>query len=881
MKKDIKLSKDFKSALTNACKASANSGLNSISVHNIAYHIIQMYVPETKETPDDPFRLFLSELENKDCTLILDRAEFWFKEELDNLSNIPDKYNTDPETGLPFNSNLNDLIKDLNDNYDEVTNSLFIGRVFKDYDVYLADIDCNLDELIEDSYIESGNDKDITEDWSNGPSSGTPDDLNAFLNSLGYKRGDKKKSESQEEEDFEGGGEEDFDKAGESEAINTSKVDPNSKTPFLDQYSFDMTKAATDGKYDPVVGRDREIDQIIKILSCRKKNNAILLGDPGCGKTAIVESLAQKISRGDVPIELLGKKICSLDLNALVSGTKYRGEYEERLQGIIKEVCSNKEIIIYIDEFHNLIGNGSTSGSGDGANILKPYLARGEFQCIGSTTQEEYRKFVKDGALKRRFQSVSIEEPGISETVDILKGIAPKYEEFHRVKYSVSALKACVELSGRYINDRYFPDKAIDILDTAGAQTKLGRKRSRTDIDELKEKIEDTKRRKKEAVSSQDFEEAAKIRDEQLDEESKLSILLKEEEKQLNMRSKWPEVTVDTISSVISGITGIPIDQVNVSDIGRLKAMKSDLSSRVIGQSKAVDTFVTVLQRNYLGLRDETKCIASILLTGPSGTGKTLICEEVAKRLFGSEESFIKYNMGELTSEHEVSKLIGSPAGYIGYEDEPLLLQVKRHPSSLVLFDEIEKAHPKIFDIFLNIMDKGEITLSNGEKVDFRNTIVVFTGNIGTKDIEMAGKGIGFEKAENMDEKNKMNENIVQKAIKKTFRPEFINRLTNMITFNELSKQDLNKIFVLEFNKLKARLKSKGYTIKVTNQMRDHIVELCNPSFGARDLQRNIQKFVETEVCTAMLDGDMSDIISISVDWVEDKPIVSFAEKKE
>ena len=669
----------------------------------------------------------------------------------------------------------------------------------------------------------------------------------------------------------------DFDRAGESTAVNTKKVDPNSKTPFLDQYSYDMTFAAKNGKYDPVVGRDVEIGQIIKIISCRKKNNAILLGDPGCGKTAIVESLSQKIIDGKVPFDLRNKRICSLDLNALVSGTKYRGEYEERLQGIIKEVCNNKDIIVYIDEFHNLIGNGSTSGSGDGANILKPYLARGEFQCIGSTTQEEYRKFVKDGALKRRFQCVQIDEPTVKETIEILKEIAPKYEEYHRVKYSAESIKLCVELSGRYITDKFFPDKAIDILDTAGAQMKLFKKRNTTDIDNKKAEIEVIKKKKLSAVESQDFELAAKYRDEQLTCQKEYDNLIKQMTKKDKSKKLWPEVTDQVVCEVVSGITGIPIDQVGKSDLGKLKSMKKELGEKIIGQKEAVDTFVTVLQRNYLGLRDETKCIASILLTGPSGTGKTLICEEVAKRLFGNEEAFIKFNMGEMTSEHEASKLIGSPAGYVGYEDEPLLLQVKRHPSSLVLFDEIEKAHPKIFDIFLGIMDKGEITLNNGERVDFKNCIVVFTGNIGTKEIEKFGKGLGFNR--DIDDKNKTNTEIVTKSIKKTFRPEFINRLTNMVTFNELGKPELLKIFNLEFNKLKDRLKVKGYSIKASNSLKNHIVDLCDPIYGARDLQRNIQNLIETNVCTSLLekdDKDLANINSISVDYKDDKVVVKF-----
>ena len=865
MKKNIRISSEFNDTLLKAHEFSKERKLISITAEAVIFYIIEKYVKNGCKENEFLVKFFDS-LDTDEKNTLYSRA----LKEMENMI-VEDKFSFG-DSRIPFSRSLHEILNraceisieliPFTDDI-EMTDDLFLVAAFEIFPKYLDGIDIDLDGIKGDIKLEAFGGTLKEKRFESLP---TFDD---FMKKLGFGENESTKEDMKKDDD-------EFEEAGRSTAVSGKAVDPNSKTPYLDQFSFNMTEAAKKGKYDPVIGRDKELSQIIKILGCRKKNNAILLGDPGCGKTAIVEALAMRIQAGNIPQELEGKRICSLDLNALVSGTKYRGEYEERLQGIIKEVCENKNIIVYIDEFHNLIGNGSSSGSGDGANILKPYLARGEFQCIGSTTQEEYRKFVKDGALKRRFQAVSIEEPGINDTIQILKGIAPKYEEFHKVKYPAATIKACVELAGRYVNDKFFPDKAIDLMDTAGAQIKLSKVRDMSEIEESKAKIEAIRKEKNDLVEQQEFEEAAKKRDEEEAERKNLEALQKAMEKAESSRSKWPEVTPDHVASVISELTGVPVDQIQTSDIGRLKTMKKELSAQVIGQDEAVDTFVTVLQRNFLGLRDETKSIANILLTGPSGTGKTLICEKVAEGLFGSKESFIKFNMGEMTSEHEVSKLIGSPAGYVGYDDEPLLLKVKRHPSSLVLFDEIEKAHPKIFDIFLGIMDKGEIVLSNGETVDFRNTIVVFTGNIGTKDIKRAGKGLGFTKGD----KNEENKDIVKKAIEKTFRPEFINRLTHQIVFNELGIPELTKIFDIELGKLKGRLKAKGLSLKVSKALKDKIVKDCDTGYGARDLQRGIQKMIETEICTALLKEDSIDgITGISVDWEDDKVTVEFNKK--
>lgn len=866
MKKNLKLSIEFNEALEKAFEYSRIKNLVHITSESVIYFTIEKYLKDSSGE-NEYLTKFFGTFKSDEKAELLRRA----KNLMENIGEVkPFSFDSG---NIAFSRSLHEIINraceisieliPFTDDI-EITDDLFLIAAFERFPDYLDRLNIDLDALRGDIKLAA-----FGGTFKEKRIEGEIPTFDDFMKKLGFEDEEYSKEDMKKDDD-------DFEEAGKSTAVSGKAVDPNSKTPFLDQFSFNMTEAAKNGKYDPVIGRDKELSQIIKILGCRKKNNAILLGDPGCGKTAIVESLAMRIQKGNVPMELQGKRVCSLDLNALVSGTKYRGEYEERLQGIIKEVCENPNIIVYIDEFHNLIGNGSSTGSGDGANILKPYLARGEFQCIGSTTQEEYRKFVKDGALKRRFQSVSISEPGISDTISILKGIAPKYEEFHKVKYPQQTIKACVELAGRYINDKFFPDKAIDLLDTAGAQVKLEKVHDMTDIEEAKAKIQGIQEEKKKLVLAQEFEEAAKKRDEEEAERANLESLIKAFEKNESVKSKWPEVTPENVAAVISELTGVPVDQIQTSDIGRLKTMKKELSAQVIGQEEAVDTFVTVLQRNFLGLRDETKSIANILLTGPSGTGKTLICEKVAEGLFGSKDSFIKFNMGEMTSEHEVSKLIGSPAGYVGYEDEPLLLKVKRHPSSLVLFDEIEKANPKIFDIFLGIMDKGEIVLSNGEVVDFKNTIVVFTGNIGTKDIKSVGKGLGFMK----EDKNKENKEIVKKAVEKTFRPEFINRLTHQITFNELGIPELTKIFTIELGKLKGRLKAKGYNLKVSNSMRDKIVKDCDTGYGARDLQRGIQKMVETEVCTSLLAEDsLNGITGINVDWKDEKVIVEFIKK--
>lgn len=623
-----------------------------------------------------------------------------------------------------------------------------------------------------------------------------------------------------------------------------------SKLKFIEKYCFDFSKSAEEHKFDKVIGRDSEISQLIEILSCRKKNNAILLGDPGVGKTAIIEGLAQKIFEKDVPTVMLDKKIYSLDLNSLVSGTKFRGEFEERLQGIIKDVLSNPEVIIYIDEFHNIIGNGQSGGSGDAANILKPYLSRGEFQCIGSTTVEEYRKFVeKDGALKRRFQNIDIKEPNPSETLEILKLAKNYYEDFHNVRYSDEIVGLCVDLSGRFVTDRFFPDKALDILDMSGSQTKL-KKTEAKDLEKIKKlnsTIQELQEKKKAAIIEQNFVDAQSYKDTEMKTQYQLKVLM--DSLKPNPANKL-EVTKETVYSVISKLSGVPISKIGLTELESLKQMKPIMEKVVIGQTNAVSEVIMSLQRNFLGLRDTAKPISSFLLVGPTGSGKTHLCKILAKEFFGSEDNLIKFDMAEFADRGNITKLIGGTASYIGYDDIPLFDKIRRKPYSVVVFDEIEKAAPEIFQIFLSILDEGIVTLGNGVKVNFRNCIIMFTGNIGTKELQFSGKGLGFSPSSGAD----MNEAIILKAIKKTFRPEFINRISKMITFNTLTEEDMKSIFELEVESLKERIGKLGYNLKIENSIRDLVIKSCDLQYGARDLQRNLVKYIENEICNKLLE---------------------------
>ena len=675
-----------------------------------------------------------------------------------------------------------------------------------------------------------------------------------------------------------------FEAWGTNEAINVADVDPDSKTPILDSFSRDMTREAINKKFDPVIGRDDVVDSIIEILCKRRKPNVSITGKAGVGKSAVVERLAQRIASKQVPLDLVGKRICSLNLNDLVAGTKFRGEYEERLKNIIKEVCDNKDIIVYIDELHNLVGNGGQNGNGDAANILKPYLARGEFQCIGSTTDEEYRKFIeKDAALNRRFTQVSIKEPTVDETIKILNGVKSKYEDFHKVKIDKDVIEACARWSQRYISGKQQPDKAIEVLDMAGAVVKQKKVVDNSALDELEEKLNEAISKKVDLVlkskEAGDFEEAERLQAEENKLKEELEIENSKKARERSLKKNWPSITLDDVASSISKISRVPIDSIRKTDREKLREMKKSLESKVIGQQNAIDTVTNVINQNVLGLRaDHKRPLGSFLLVGPSGVGKSLICKELANTFYGSEDNLIRIDGNTLKDDTSANSLIGVAAGYIGFDSEPQLLQVKRKPNSVILVDEVEKMNPKIFDIFLTILDEGKVKLADATtEIDFSSSIIIFTGNIGTR--ELAGDvNIGFNKL-GRDEKQKRNESIVSNAIKNTFRPEFIGRLSSIVIFNELGTEELSKIFDIEYKKIKTQFTGNKLKVNVTKEFKDYIIKLCDPKYGARDLRRNLEKNLITPISNYMIENIESNRFNVT--YKNDKVVVSSPDKVE
>lgn len=667
-----------------------------------------------------------------------------------------------------------------------------------------------------------------------------------------------------------------FEKAAMSSSISVKKRDPNSKTPVLDQYGLDMTEKAKEGGYDPLVGRDKEISQVIEILCCRKKNNAALLGDAGVGKTALVEGLAQKISKKEVPMELRGKRIFSVSTTDLQAGTIYRGQLEERVQELCNEVRNNKDIIIYIDEFHQAVSEGSSNI----AQMLKPSLARGEMNMIISTTTSEYRRYIeKDAALKRRFEPVQIEEPSPDETKAILKGISKQYSNFHHVKITDEVIKKCVEWSEQYITDRQFPDKAIGILDMSSSLTKLECPLDYKKREELQEKINEMNNGIDSLIEEAELEKASEIRDERIKIEKELAKLIEKQEKDTK---SWPEVTVENVSKVISKISGVPVDKIRSSNMTKLKEMKEQMTKKIIGQDQAVSELVTALQRNILGLRDPHKPIASFLLVGPTGVGKTYVSKILASEFFGSEKSLVTIACSEYMQDWAESKLLGSAPGYVGFSDsEPRLYVLKRKPFCVLLIDEIEKSSSNLYNIWLNMLEEGEITLSTGEKVSCRDCIIIFTGNVGTKALELKSSGIGFGTISKED-KTKKDVSTVMKEVQKEFRPEFLNRLSKIIVFNSLEEKELEKIFDLELKKLQKRL--KDYKIGITKTLKSWIIRKAEPEYGARSLQRLMIEYVEQELCKKLLEVDVETIkkpVKVKFDLEDDKVKVEFGIKKE
>lgn len=655
---------------------------------------------------------------------------------------------------------------------------------------------------------------------------------------------------------------------------------PANDTPVLDNFGTDMTKAAEEGKLDPVVGRVKEIERLAQILSRRKKNNPILIGEPGVGKSAIVEGLALRIVEKKVSRILFDKRVIALDMTAVVAGTKYRGQFEERIRSILNELKKNPNIILFIDEIHTIVGAGSAAGSMDAANMLKPALARGEIQCIGATTLDEYRQNIeKDGALERRFQKVIVEPTTAEETLQILKNIKDKYEDHHNVNYTDAALEACVKLTNRYITDRNFPDKAIDALDEAGSRVHLTNITAPKEIEEQEKLIDEMKSLKNEAVRLQNFELAASYRDKEKEYTNQLDTLKEEWEKSL--KENRETVDDEQIAEVVSMMSGVPVQRMAQAEGMKLLGMKDDLLSKVIGQDKAIATLVKAIQRSRVGLKDPNKPIGTFMFLGPTGVGKTHLAKELAKLMFGSADALIRIDMSEYMEKFTVSRLVGAPPGYVGYEEGGQLTEkVRRKPYSIVLLDEIEKAHPDVFNILLQVMDEGRLTDSYGRTVDFKNTIVIMTSNIGTRQLKEFGKGIGFAAQVRTDDKE-YSRNVITKALNKSFAPEFINRLDEIITFDQLDMDALTRIIDIELKGLYSRVENIGYKLVIDEDAKKFVATKgYDVQFGARPLKRAIQNNLEDGISELILGSEMAASDTIKVSYDKEKDLIVMTVEK-
>lgn len=679
---------------------------------------------------------------------------------------------------------------------------------------------------------------------------------------------------SDDEDDFFlNGNEPDKDSSASSKTASNTVTGQmhNNKTPFLDKYSTDLTKAAKDGKLDPVVGREHEIQRVLEIIGRRKKNNPILIGEPGVGKSAIVEGLAQLIVKQQTSPALFNKRIVSVDLTAMVAGSKYRGQFEERIKGLITELENNPDIIIFIDEIHTLIGAGGGSGTMDAANILKPALARGTVQCIGATTFKEYANSIeKDGALERRFQKVIVEPTTTEQTLAILRNIKDRYEEHHGVTFSDEALEACVKLTERYVTDRFFPDKAIDVMDEVGSKLRLANIKVPDYILDLQNEIEEVAARKLEAVGNQNFELAASYRDKGLSLEKKLDL----------MHKKWQSgdcteripVTESDVADVVSKMSGVPVQRMAEEEGVRLKNMSAVLKKSVISQDDAIEKMVKAIQRNRIGLRDPNHPIGAFMFLGPTGVGKTYLAKKLAEELFGSKDALIRVDMSEYSESFNTSRLLGAPPGYVGYDEGGQLTErVRRKPYSIVLLDEIEKAHDKVYNMLLQVLDEGRLTDGNGRLIDFRNTVIIMTSNAGTRQLKEFGSGIGFNAGgltkSVMDEKDKeYARSIIQKSLSKQFSPEFLNRLDEIITFNQLDIDAIKRIIDIELRGLFGRVHDMGYEIQITDKAKELVATKgYDVQFGARPLKRAIQTYIEDGVCELLLGGKLKKGDTISI----------------
>ena len=643
----------------------------------------------------------------------------------------------------------------------------------------------------------------------------------------------------------------------ENDGKQKPKKDSDSPTPVLDNFSRDLIKLAEEGKLDPVIGREREIMRIAQILSRRKKNNPIIIGAPGSGKTAIIEGLAIKIYNGDCPRNLADKRVVSLDMTSIVAGTKYRGQFEERMKVIIDELQSQSNIIVFIDEIHTIVGAGNSSGSLDASNIFKPALARGEIQCVGATTLDEYRKnFEKDGALERRFQKVIIDPTSKKETLEILKNVKEKYETFHKVLYSDEVLSLCVDLSERYITDREFPDKAFDIIDEVGARSQVEVKMPFV-IDDLKEQAQKIKQQKIEVVKKQNYEEAANLRDKEKKILDKLSSEKKKFEEELLIKKKI--ITIDLVYEVVSNMTKIPITKLNFDETVLLSKLADNLSGKVIGQEEAVLKVAKSIRRNRLGIKDPNKPIGSFIFLGSTGVGKTLLAKKLAKEMFGSEDNLIRVDMSEYQEKHTISRLIGAPSGYVGYEDGGQLTeQVKNRPYSVILFDEVEKAHKDIFSTLLQVLDEGHLTDSLGKKINFKNCVIIMTSNIGSKKLQDFGTGVGFKTINNSYAEEEHRRDVLKKELKNFFSPEFLNRVDEIVIFNALVKEDIKKIVTIELDVLSKRLIGLNYNITFDETVLNLISEVgFDETYGARPIKRAIQDKIEDFISEEIIKGNI------------------------
>ena len=665
-----------------------------------------------------------------------------------------------------------------------------------------------------------------------------------------------------------------IDEMDENQTSKKLSRSSDSDTPALDNFCRDLNKMAEEGKLDPVVGREKEILRIAQILSRRKKNNPILIGDPGCGKTAIVEGLAMKIVEGNCPRNLVDKKIYTLDLTSVVAGTKYRGQFEERMKVIMQELKANPNIIIFIDEIHTMVGAGNSSGSLDASNIFKPAMARGELQCIGATTFDEYKKHIeKDGALDRRFQKVTVNGSSISETYEILKNIAGRYESHHKVTFSDEVLMACVKLADRYMPNREFPDKAIDVMDELGARYQITVKTPEI-IEELKAKAQEIKIKKIDVVRNQNYEEAAELRDK---EKKILAKLDAEKEKfQKSMSNDKKIVTLDSVYDVVSNMTNIPISKLDVNQKNVLKNLDGVLSEQVIGQKDAVKLISESIKRNRIGVKDSKKPIGSFIFLGPTGVGKTHLAKKLAKEMFGSEDNLIRLDMSEYQEQHTISRLIGAPPSFVGYEEGGQLTEkVKNQPYSVVLLDEIEKAHKNIFSLLLQILDDGHITDALGKTINFKNCIIIMTSNLGIKRFQDLGGGIGFSKPADAYKQDEERKSYLKKELKNFFAPEFLNRIDDIVYFNSLSEADIKKVVKIEINELKTRMEDLNYKLNFDESVIDYISKVgFDPEFGARPIKRAITFNLENKISDGILYDTMLENTEYTVKYENDEIVI-------